>query len=699
MQADLQAGNHQEDEPEAFDPRTSPRARFLRQGREVWQDTARHYPNQVVVSPDGQHLAYFHGNNLVAGPFNSLREIDEETQRAQGGPVWGRGQVVPPAVEDETTTAEQQPQGAPVWTADSRYVLYATLGGALKRYDLQANKLETLPLRGSQPVPLPVDAPLANGRESLLFVRGQPAVKVALPGAEPAADLAELVVGNLANRTICVLVPARAVRYRNPAVTPDGKLLAVWGGMRSAGQDACLYRLLLLDLTQPKADFAELAIPATAEPGQLAWTADGKALIYTRRLAAPLPPDAWAWSLRGLPNDEHLFEWDVAAGKETRLSRGGAIGASSVDRQNNIYYLAWKPDGAGNTQHLRSVSLKAARAFVTAEPEAPPRTAAAWSGLLDKLGEELPPAAKGPMPALTAEQVGKLAERFARLYQEQFGEAAPTTAGGLHRLAREVGAVDLPLPARRQMTLVLTALVGEYLRKAHGTVWHLTDRPGATHDNPPASPFAMAILLFNGLDLAEQLNKYQGLTFLDHLDSHRHSAAGRTLVLTNDPATAQAAVDRLTDPDLVRGTDQLRQGQHQEGERTLLALLAKPAHQANAHLTLVVGQLLLEHGRTQALEKVMRKACGQDPPGAPKFNLLGLALLERQPRQAIDAFKRALRCDLHYGPAYLNLAQAYRQANDTPAAIACLRRYLELSPDDPLAADAGQRLAVLAGKP
>jgi tetratricopeptide (TPR) repeat protein len=91
----------------------------------------------------------------------------------------------------------------------------------------------------------------------------------------------------------------------------------------------------------------------------------------------------------------------------------------------------------------------------------------------------------------------------------------------------------------------------------------------------------------------------------------------------------------------------------------------------------------------------MKRWSRRRPPDPRTFNLLGLAQLPTSPQQAADAFKSALRCDLRYGPAYLNLALAYDRLGQRPAAVLCLRRSLQLMPQGPLARDAQRRLGEL----
>jgi len=86
------------------------------------------------------------------------------------------------------------------------------------------------------------------------------------------------------------------------------------------------------------------------------------------------------------------------------------------------------------------------------------------------------------------------------------------------------------------------------------------------------------------------------------------------------------------------------------------------------------------------------------PQDARKHNLLGLAYLDTNPVEAIGHFRTALRCNLYFGPGYLNLAQAYEKSQDLASARLCLRRYLDLMPHGHHAADARQRLAKLANE-
>src|SRR5262249_28562458 len=131
-----------------------------------------------------------------------------------------------------------------------------------------------------------------------------------------------------------------------------------------------------------------------------------------------------------------------------------------------------------------------------------------------------------------------------------------------------------------------------------------------------------------------------------------------------------------------------------EAERALLKMMKEKQHESNRYLALHVGRLLIEHKRFDALKSFMEKQVN-DPPDARAYNLLGLAVLDSDPETAIGHFKDALRCDLYFGPGYLNLSLAYEKALKRQEAQLCLRRYLKLFPFGSNAGDARQRLAAL----
>jgi tetratricopeptide (TPR) repeat protein len=180
------------------------------------------------------------------------------------------------------------------------------------------------------------------------------------------------------------------------------------------------------------------------------------------------------------------------------------------------------------------------------------------------------------------------------------------------------------------------------------------------------------------------------------------AAAGRPLVLTNNAPAARAAL--VSDPVMARAEELFKQSKTAEAAEALLGLMKPERHQRNTFLALHVGRLLLDHGCKKELLELMSQQSDLPPKDARKFNLLGLALLlprdgrtdADEVQQALDAFRNALRCDLHFGPAYLNLARAYDLAHDPRAARLCLLRYLRLMPRGPHVAEVHRRLADLA---
>jgi tetratricopeptide (TPR) repeat protein len=293
--------------------------------------------------------------------------------------------------------------------------------------------------------------------------------------------------------------------------------------------------------------------------------------------------------------------------------------------------------------------------------------------------------------------LARLANAFAVAYEKQFKEKAPADPDGLERQCAELRELQLPAALRPRLVLILGAVQGEFLRNNHGGVWQIADGPLVSVLAPNddfESPFARTVNpVFLAARMAgvtdEPAGSPAGLVEL------LSQAQGRTLVLTNNPSAVQARLADFTDPALERGMDLLQAGKTAEAVKVFDGMLRREAHRRNVNLALRVGQVLYEHKQLAAVEAIMDRVADQPTADARAFNLLGLALLDRDPRAAANAFKKALRCDLHFGPAYLNLAQAYQRAGDPPSAVACLKRYLELLPSGPLAADATRRLGEL----
>jgi tetratricopeptide (TPR) repeat protein len=325
---------------------------------------------------------------------------------------------------------------------------------------------------------------------------------------------------------------------------------------------------------------------------------------------------------------------------------------------------------------------------------------AAWAALIEQVLKEAQVPADADGQKLTPAALARLAEVFPRAYRDRFQAEPPRATADFDRTRREIQGLRWPRAARPGLALVLGALEGEYLRQSHCAAWHLSPGPLAPEPPPTAqpeeeSPFGYVVnpFLWPGWRGTADAPDGADASAAMPLEALLASALGRPLVLANDPAVGRAAVAALTDPDLARGADLFRQKKGDEAERVLRDLLKQKRHERNSYLALEVGKLLYDNGRKESLRRLLEAECEKDPPEARKFNLLGLAQLDADPRQAIESFKSALRCDLRFGPAYLNLAQAYQANNEPRSARQCLIRYLELLPDGPYAADARRRLA------
>ena len=89
-------------------------------------------------------------------------------------------------------------------------------------------------------------------------------------------------------------------------------------------------------------------------------------------------------------------------------------------------------------------------------------------------------------------------------------------------------------------------------------------------------------------------------------------------------------------------------------------------------------------------------AKGNAPPALAAQGYV--ALNHRQPSRAIALFKRALASSPNNGTALFGLAEAYRTANQHPAALQAYRRYVELLPSGPDAGSARFQIRTLENK-
>jgi tetratricopeptide (TPR) repeat protein len=659
----------------------SPRREFLRDALRpaAWTGPDPDGPDRVLVSPDGANMAYTVGRVLMAGAVGAPEPV-EETGPANGPPGVG---AMPPGARRRGGWAMGQVQAAPPptpprgdhpratlsgWSLDGNRVYWSGASGRVLTYLPSGNRVDrgtafaefALPTASEQVGQPPLVAVVAGQRPKL---RGAPddytAVHI-LPPAGPAPT---------------VLVPDGPARWRWPAVSPDGSRLAV---ISDRGAKPGQWRVFLLPLggNEPK---IEPVTPPAARVAGVCWTRDGKALVYARS-QSPTPPD----HAPGTPADAcDLFLFDLETKKETRLSRGGGFTSPSVAKnkegQEELYFLNHGPPVA-----LEQMLLEKAREFAEEQEKQERERAKMWTKLVADVYAEAGTPAKG-RPPLTPESVKKLADAFAKLYPAQLKDDPPGTPAALDRQRRQVSALDLAPADPRMLTVLLGAVEGEYLRRQHkGSAWHLAPEPAdAAEAVRGENPFGFVFDPFDpARSAAEALFR----------------AEGRPIVLSNDPALAKEALAKLADPDLARGTDLLKQNKGDEADRVLLGMTKR--HAGNYYLIVHVGTLLQEYGRTKALAELVKPLLdqldgqgGSLPRDARLFNLLGVALLDGEANKAVTAFVNALRCDLNYGPAYLNLAQAYQKSNRAQDARLCLRRYLKLFPQGEWAGDARRRLA------
>jgi tetratricopeptide (TPR) repeat protein len=543
------------------------------------------------------------------------------------------------------------PSGVPAWAADDQSLFFANAGGQLYRLTIGDQALHPLALRGRAP------RPLVNEPNKVVLIRSKTTVKT--NGA--AADPTRIVLADLDTQQERTVVPAGARTWIACVPSPGGSQLAA---VASEGPPAQARRMLyLVRLADGKLDPLG---PAASHFSVPTWTPDGSAVVYSREQNG----------------SEDLFLWDVAARKEIQLSRGGGFSAPTVTNDGNLFFLATSGTRPG-TMTVRQAPLAVVRKLAAAEPEPRVRGPAVWLEIIEKIG------AKNADARLDAAALQRLADAFRRELRERFQETVPDTAQGLEPYLRELAAVPGSPVERAAILHVYAAVGGNYLQRKHGATWQWRAGPFNENATGPDAENAFAVSV-NVVQCGEP-----GKARYPALQAMLDRAEGRALLLVNDAASGREAAAALVDPDLERATKLLNDGKAEEGEKVLLALVEREAHQRNRYLKAHVGMLLYEYGRKDALRRLLDSATERGTVSAGLSNLQGLLVLDTDPRQALVAFKKALRCDLHFEAAYLNLAQAYEQVSDPAAARACLRRYLELFPQGPLSADALERLGKL----
>jgi Tol biopolymer transport system component len=696
LTADLQPrGTQRAPEEPKGGQKPGARDRFLQLGQELWSTPAGHAPRDPSISPDGKHIAYVNQKALMVGAVGGAME-----QVIPGGGMFQprafprNGQGAIGAIRDGTAV---EAIGNLTWSEFGRHLFFATADGSLNRYELSTRRLEVLPFHGDSPLPLPLEP------GKLIFRRSHAARKLDLPGRVANLDPAEIVLGDIETHQVRVLIPESEDYWGPLAVSPDGKRLVLVSnhGLKKQPER---YRLFLFDLAEGnQAEPKPIGRPSRHVTG-VGWEPDSSAFVCARS-QEPLPPDAWDADGLGSWVGIDLFRYEVKGERETRLSRGGGFDAPVTPAADELLFLAWRSEAAPVGWRMYRTKLADVQKFAEQEADSPRRDGAAWTQLLELVLKETDISANVSGEQLTSEKLSRVAETFAKLYRDRFKIEPPNDAAGWERMQRELGTLDLSAAVRTQAALVLGACEGEYLLRRYNAAWLLTAGPlirtRARPDKPDEeSPFGFVLNPF----AASRIRSASPGT-LDGEDNPVSSgglvellrqAQGRKIVLANDAAEGRKAVEPLTDHDWVHGIELLHQNKAEKGEQLLLDLVGLKPLANNRFLAVRVGEELAKHKRWEALRQLMEPRVRQQPADAAKHRLLGLALLDADPKAAVAQFKTALRFNLYDGGSYFNLAQAYENMGDRESARLCLKRYLKLMPYGPLVQDARHRMAALA---
>jgi hypothetical protein len=661
----------------------TPRQRFLDLAKDVvWKSNINDFSvTMICVSPDGRFMSFADSTGLKAGIVGnpaSMQLVDDEN-----GPMFG------PAGPMQGVPVKRawRAVGTPSWSSTG-ILYFAATDGRLREYDVNRHELRVLTCTG--------DAPAADPSkpEKLVYVRSRAEVKTETPERPGVVDATEVVRGDLEGRGAPeVLIATSHRNWTELVVSPDGKRLALIANQRDGKN---LYtstnQVFLTDLDRGE---PTPITPPTAEIGNVAWLSDGQGLIYSRGHEV-LPADYWEeenpWSNRSLD----LFHYDLRTKKETRLSRGGGFQCAGVDRQGTIFYRCdWTQPG-NHFARLLQVDLKTAQKFAADQPQTMLRDVKAWTALLDQAYHDAGVDAAVDKPKLTPELMAKLSDAYARAHRDQFKTAAPASLRELDRQGWEVNGLHLPVKEGKRLRFLLAASEGEYLRVRHQAEWRLVERqpvpPDGIHDEfTNDNPFAFVLNVFQPTNGNFPRDEDDEAPYYASLPFQVRQAGGRKLILTNDLAAGKAAADALTDPELEKGQEFLMQ--RKNADDVLKGLVKK--YPKNRYLTLHVAQILLDHHCRDAARDLLKEEWDPSVLDAQKHNLLGVAWLDDAPRTAIEEFQRALGCSPYYGPALLNLAQAFTAVRDDHAAEQCLRRFVKHFPGDVHAADARRRLADL----
>jgi tetratricopeptide (TPR) repeat protein len=678
-------------EPPPKDRGPSPRQRFIDQANDlVWKGNLNDYSvTTITVSLDGGYLAVADQFGLKVGIPNdpaSMKLVDEnDVPLMRGGLAPGR-RAAPRGAMGGPRKRAWRLAGVPSWTSGGK-MYFASTDGKLRVYDAVQQQLRVLACVGDSPAVVPTDP------SKLIYVRSKPVAKTDFPGHPSVVDPTEIVVAEIDGpRAPRVLVRASRRDWTRLVASPDGKRLALIASLPHEKYQYLTKRQLFVTPIDAE-DLTPVTQPS-AQLGDCAWLPDSSGLVYSRGHEA-LPADYWEEDSRWGNQRFDLFHYDLATTKETRLSRGGGFLCAGVDAHGMLYYRCDVSQTGSFYARLLKVDVKKAQDFAAREPKAVPRGVKEWTAVIEKTYRDAKVDASADRVQPTPELMAKLAETFSRAYREQFKAPAPANLQELDRQFWDLSVLEISSKERKRFRTVLAAVEGEYLRTHHGAEWRLGDGRIAANEDDSAqdNPFAFIV---NGMspgnfsadDIDDEENAPR---YFSRLCDQVRNAAGRKLILTNDSAAARAAIDALTDPDLAKGAEFLRTGQNADA---LLKELVKK-NPGNHFLAIHVARLLLDNDRRGAAADILGGAWEASILDPQKHNLLGVALLDKNPENAIGEFRKALECDPYYGPALLNLAQAFTKIADYASAEKCLREVVKRHPGDAQAADARRRLADL----
>jgi tetratricopeptide (TPR) repeat protein len=665
------------DEPKVKPAGPSQREAFLGSTTTPWTNMENEAPERIIVSSDGTNMACTYHDVVVAGPLGGPLQYVAEDRAADvvfapnGRKVPMRARWGPAGLAAARAIRPADPDGPRAhlwgWTPDGTSLYWTGPSGREFEYLVAQDQGSRIgppfaPQAAARPKEPHVALVANKPRAKLDFRDGPNDHEIELAVIEPAP--ADAGAPRLFQRFV---IPAGLNIVGEAALSPDGKRIAV-----VYREEKGKARLGVLPITATGPGDVK-ALPTSADRFEgLCWTPDGRTIIY---------------------GAGDLFEIDVETGKETRLTQGGTYASPSVTQDGSLFFLN-KPIDGGTAVELRRLKLKDAQDLAIERQTDAERSTQTWV----KLAEAVLKDAGDAKSLATPDAMAKIDQSFARLYPKELKQTRPATAAGLDQLRREVEALTgLNDAVREKLRIILGAIEGEYLRRRpEGATWLLAARSwdgDPEKAQPEANLFGAAFNPF----------RRRGTKAEDSLTAVLYRAAGRPLVISNAPSADVAqALAKLVAPNLDRGIKLLADpGTAAEGERILLDLALSKKAEHNAVLTLRVVEALSAHDRSTAARKVADRLVRIMPEEARYENALGVARLatDQEPNEALNLFEKALRCDLKYGPAYLNLALGYERIGKRLEARQCLRRYLELLPNGDLAEDAKNRLNALGDVP